>query len=501
MARSLPTCPAHKPEVSYSNTIERTYAIEVITPLFGGGVEAGVNDPVTLIRPSAIRGHLRFWWRATCGRLYKKVQDLRMTEAAIWGSTEFPSPASLSVTTRGKKPSPETCQVDIDNGRKLAWAQTLTGEDTNKSVPGYVLFPFQGRKKRHSTENEIDPKKFIPSLIFVLNVSFPDDKKYQSSIEATNRRRRQKNQPPLPKIENLQQQIGTAVWAWVNFGGIGARTRRGCGALFCDELAPESVNDLAAAVARYLGENWESPPDQDSEWPVVALSILAGRDESFQRDDPFRMWSFTASLLWKFRQGTPANSGVGRDDGYNDPRRPGMSRWPEAEVVRRLVLAQRKLFPRPTKWHDNARFVTTPVSFPRAELGLPIILEIKDEYLPESALPYEVRPKPLKPTVQRGEGESGDRLASPVILRPLRFKGGRREVPLLLVLHTPRLIEVYLKPGDTDLVTGERHPVRMSGTPPIDCPLSGRTTKGSAVEAFIRYAVENGWTPIGGSIK
>jgi len=38
----------------------KSYYIQVITPIFGGGTEAGVNDPVTLIRPSSIRGHLRF---------------------------------------------------------------------------------------------------------------------------------------------------------------------------------------------------------------------------------------------------------------------------------------------------------------------------------------------------------------------------------------------------------------------------------------------------------
>lgn len=128
-------------------------------------------------------------------------------------------------------------------------------------------------------------------------MSLPDDKKYQSFIDTANRKREQKNQPLLPEIQNLQEEIETAVWAWVNFGGIGARTRRGCGALFCDELAPASASDLAAAVTKYLGGNQKSPPKDATQWPVVALSMLTGKDESIQENDPFRMWRDAVSLL------------------------------------------------------------------------------------------------------------------------------------------------------------------------------------------------------------
>ena len=44
---------------------ERTY--KLITPLYGGGVEAGKTDSVTPIRGTEIRGQLRFWWRAMRG--------------------------------------------------------------------------------------------------------------------------------------------------------------------------------------------------------------------------------------------------------------------------------------------------------------------------------------------------------------------------------------------------------------------------------------------------
>ena len=44
---------------------ERTYTL--LTPLFGGGVEPREADPVSVVRATAVRGHLRFWWRAVRG--------------------------------------------------------------------------------------------------------------------------------------------------------------------------------------------------------------------------------------------------------------------------------------------------------------------------------------------------------------------------------------------------------------------------------------------------
>ena len=44
---------------------ERTYTL--LTPLFGGGVEPREADPVSVVRATAVRGHLRFWARAPGG--------------------------------------------------------------------------------------------------------------------------------------------------------------------------------------------------------------------------------------------------------------------------------------------------------------------------------------------------------------------------------------------------------------------------------------------------
>ena len=96
----FPPCPARPANAKAypcdsNETLELD--IQVVTPMFGGGTEAGVPDPVTLIRPSSIRGHLRFWWRATRGAAFTTVRDLKQRETEIFGDTEHPSPVIVEV--------------------------------------------------------------------------------------------------------------------------------------------------------------------------------------------------------------------------------------------------------------------------------------------------------------------------------------------------------------------------------------------------------------------
>ena len=65
MPKEIPDCCSKKPNPAPE--AGRSYEIELITPIFGGGVEPRVNDPSFPIRTTAIRGQLQFWWRATVG--------------------------------------------------------------------------------------------------------------------------------------------------------------------------------------------------------------------------------------------------------------------------------------------------------------------------------------------------------------------------------------------------------------------------------------------------
>jgi CRISPR-associated protein Cmr1 len=79
---NLPSLPEWQ-EPAKRKTIE--LELRLITPMFGGGYKAREVDPLQPIRPAAIRGHLRFWWRATAGARYASVADLHKAETELWG--------------------------------------------------------------------------------------------------------------------------------------------------------------------------------------------------------------------------------------------------------------------------------------------------------------------------------------------------------------------------------------------------------------------------------
>ena len=98
MPKAIPECP---PKPKPALVAVHLYQIELITPMFGGGVVAGTVDTGFPIRPTAIRGHLRYWWRLSRGLLLG--QDMWRREEEIFGSTEFSSPVEVCVHN-GQKP-------------------------------------------------------------------------------------------------------------------------------------------------------------------------------------------------------------------------------------------------------------------------------------------------------------------------------------------------------------------------------------------------------------
>ena len=83
---SCPDAPKHEKSTLMS------FKIELITPLFGGGTVAGELDEKLLIRATEIRGVLRFWWRATRGKIFLKdknpASSLKKMEDEFWGSKD-----------------------------------------------------------------------------------------------------------------------------------------------------------------------------------------------------------------------------------------------------------------------------------------------------------------------------------------------------------------------------------------------------------------------------
>ena len=419
-----PSAPGGENAVIPLGRREKTYRVEVVTPMFGG-VFPGIPDDVTPVRVSSIRGQLRFWWRATRGCVFPDAERLAEREGAIWGTTEDPSKVSLSVALFSKGKS-EPCAV-LPPGGKFP--------KVNPGYPGYVTFPFHGNAQKNEPIGNA-----VKDLVFDLRVSCPNE---------------------------VWNDVEAALWAWCNFGGLGARTRRGCGAVFCEDFAPKDASELSSKMKTYR----QAADGPVHAWPELCTAILLKENGA---PGAIPSWNDSIRLLQTFRQGPE----VGRNSG-DMPNRPGRSRWPEPETIRAVTRKRDQI---------HARMAAIPEDgFPRAAFGLPIIFHFQSRTDPQDTQ--------LLPLVS---GAAGNRMASPMILRPLLFKG-RRAAAMILQLRTPRLESVALGPKvfKRDGIVHERFASYPKS--PLGAPLGKnvkRSPGGSAIEGFLSFAKENGFQEV-----
>ena len=438
MAREIPDVPIDwkKPTVDGG----RSFDIKLITPMFGGGVETRTNDPSFPIRPTAIRGQLQFWWRATVGARYRTKQELRAAQSEIWGSTERASRVRVIVDF-SEAGDPEPCaRFEVDKSTHKFRSMPTWNEPFNRPSLSYALFPFQGQLANGRERIEVEPAACIRKASFRLSLHCPND---------------------------LWPQVEPALWAWLNFGGLGSRTRRGCGSVFCDAFAPKDAADLAPMWKRYMPELFPQ-----REWPTMADQVLLRTVES--PDEPVSVWDWLVGRFKHFRQGPE----FARNQG-SQHNRPGRSRWPEPETIRETMRADRQ-----RSRHQRLTAILAD-AFPRADFGLPIIYELRGDGEPPKTS--------LQPLV---DGMPGDRMASPLILKPLAMANGEA-LPVIVRLRVPPLSDVVLMQGKQEIgrfggsaIRGPRLVTRG------DQPMS-YSPNGSALEAFMEFTVKNeGFTEI-----
>lgn len=435
----IPVCP-DPPARRSSTGVTREYQISLVTPLFGGGVEAGMPDGSLPIRGTSIRGQLQFWWRAARGSGFSDRKQLFARHAEIWGRTDRASPVEIYVRGVTAKPVRPCARYDWNQqarGGKGGWRLLWETPFASSPLP-YALFPFQGKQPASRDKAPEEPAKFVEAASFTLRLQYP---------------------------EELGEDIETAVWAWANFGGLGARARRGCGALLCKEFAPGDVNELV----RWFKDASFNSGDDVRDWPTVPGSMWVGN----QAEAPIDAWKKTVGLLQTFRQG----AGIGRNAGTQH-NRPGRSRWPEPEAIRR-VTRQRS--------SQHARLAHVPDdAFPRAEFGLPIVFHFQGQGEPPDTVLY---PSSVP------DGEARERMASPLILKALALANGNA-VPLILRLVTPPLTGVDLRQGSSSLNLPASTVTRASRLAMYrDSPLAS-SPAGSTVEAFLQHARNNGFREI-----
>lgn len=382
MSRTYPQVPEW-PQNPNNQLAELTLSLKLLTPMFGGGYEAGEVDEECLVRAASVRGQLRFWWRALYGGGYSSPK-LFEAEEALWGSSEKPGKISLTV------------QVSKE-GQTKSYSEIIT--DSNRSSLKYLLFPFQENKKENKPE-----AKGREEVEFTLRVVFPQDKQCQ--------------------VENTLK-------AWLAFGGIGARTRRGCGAL---TVTKDQEKWLPPSDKQKLEEwmkEWRKKLPQLGSSPLNFTLLSGGRavvGALKPLQQAMEVWVDLAEYWQEFRKGL-VNSG---------------------------------------KWQDYQKLIVllknpqqNEIELGKPYLGLPIIYQ---SFKRKAQFAGEITP---------AEPESG-RMASPVILKPIALQSDK-VAPLVLILSAPEPRKVEIKPVNSKLsLSCPKHdPVlqQLKASDPLDAAL------------------------------
>jgi CRISPR-associated protein Cmr1 len=374
--KSLPAPPTQAAQDAFLRASQQTpnsttlrYTVRLITPMLGGGVEAGKPDRRMYFRASEIKGQLRWWWRtlARAGDLAGGVltdQQLAKREQTLWGGVA------------GVRPTKSTVRLAIED---IASDTTVAVYDAYRDGcfgMGYALFPAQATRANGNVPAQ--PAKDIvcagASFRLVIRLANLDDK----------------------------AEVMRVVEAWATFGGMGSRTRRGIGAV---EVKDE-MQALVSAVS------WRGKCRFKA---VRVLPVKTKHGDAFGYASAAEAATKAIQALWRFRQApsfgrNPAIDGLMRSDGQPD-RTPGRSRWPEPDAVRRF--AEVWLWDGRGKEHAPGAM---PNLYPRAAFGLPISIKFRGDQSANGGRNDERCSEPAV-RILNSPVEGADRMASPLILR------------------------------------------------------------------------------------
>lgn len=319
----------------------REFKFELISPMIGGDSNSWILDEKNPIRGQSVKGQLRFWWRTM-----QKTTDqatLLNEENQLWGG---------EITGKdNKNPSRIKSPVCISITHDIATAEIKkTNLENSTTLPAYITFPI-------SLVKNIVPI-VVEKLTFSLKISYPIEKEEET-------------------IDTLK--------LWMLFGGIGARTRRGTGSIYSQELMEDfsSVEDIATFL-KTTGTDDTTALD----YPRIAGSRFFTNTPSEKVTDSFADWHDHLEKYKNYRQ--------------NRVKPMGKSRWPEPEAIRERYVKNY------TSSHPAGDF------FPRANFGLPMKMEF---HKCENGLQSR--------TFTVDTGNKNERFPSPVIIKILKFADGR----------------------------------------------------------------------------
>lgn len=277
--------------------------LETVTPVFAAGATPRRIDPHTPIRPSAVRGALRQWFRATAVAVLVPrsggtsqdalIKELARLEAQVFGDTERASPFAVLAPTFPVTEQGALHHFPPGEPDRIRWA--------GLRYLGYGLF----EDKLKGAQAIADHRRFDLRLAL--------------------RRRGDREQADLREL------LSATAWLWLNLGALGARSRRGFGAIrlypgehdgfVCrEDLRVPPADNRALASYLAAGKTWawqafydhlrttfdkRRPDDIDGKAADLPMRTLAGV-ETFtplphEFADPIEALDFAGRLFRDYR--------------------------------------------------------------------------------------------------------------------------------------------------------------------------------------------------------
>ncbi len=384
--------------------------VELVTPQLGGGAEPMNIDAAHWLRPSAVRGGLRKWWRAAYGAR-SSPELMRQREALIFGSASETGSGVSGCGAIGITVTASSASVD----------QTPFAPQEGDALN--ITYFSASRELQKRDVYLLSPVAAGPSATIRLTWTHTIEVKEHAAVAG---------------------EIRDALALWLLFGGSGSRTRRGAGKLVWKvkhEAAASGIPVNAADLKVLLQRTVQTSGHRSEFLNLTDSQIFAWKAERTPELAHRKLMG-----VWRaFRQQRSAPPDWKGAKGW------GRTSWAEADGIRAVFNRDA----RDTKHARHQR--TTKFEAVRAHLGLPLIFRFKQPGDPgggREPIEFE-RAVANKPR---------DRFASPVILGMARLAEEQdgEFVALALVTHStlrdkvrPRGTNAIFEVGPEDVIFGK----------------------------------------------
>ncbi len=238
--------------------------IEFLTPCF----ISGADQKMVELRAQSLKGVLRWWWRATAGVKFSSISAMKKEEGLLFGSAELKLRSPLLVEAR--------CNVrHVDYG-PIPWTYGKKVSSGNYQIDAlhYLAYgPMATVSKQERTPNgkALDPK---------LNDSSGRARKglvlKRSAIDAGQKFVMSLSWRKGTLSDKQEESILSALSAWLTFGGIGSRSRKGWGSLDLKKVDGQP-QDLVSRAKQNISQLSQSFL-KDGQEPSGAMPLWANLD-------------------------------------------------------------------------------------------------------------------------------------------------------------------------------------------------------------------------------